>query len=241
HGESASADMTAVNDGRTEVQPVLDGYNPVDVYSMDEAGLFYCLGPSAALSTNEVRGTKISKERILQLLFSPAISGKKFNLSIYFTYAGGSKAWMTSKEFQIWLSDVDHQMQLQEHKIVLLVDNAPSHQVGELELRNVTIHYLPLNTTSHIQPMDTGIIKDFKLHYTKQLVQLYINCAEENKAQTVDLQQALQFVERAWDSVCLTTTVNCWQHVNTMATTVSNAERASEKEKDVALAQLAEL
>ena len=49
-------------------------------------------------------------------------------------------------------------------KILLLIDNAPVHTTeNSLLLTNVTVHYLPPNTTAHLQPADAGIINSFKV------------------------------------------------------------------------------
>ena len=54
-------------------------------------------------------------------------------------------------------------MQRQQRHILLLIDNAPTHTILEpSQLTNITIHSLPPNTTSHLQPCDAGIIKSFK-------------------------------------------------------------------------------
>lgn len=59
-------------------------------------------------------------------------------------------------------------------KLLLLVDNAASHAVEgaeettmeglkALELPNLTVLFLPANTTAIIQPLDQGIIAAFKV------------------------------------------------------------------------------
>lgn len=48
-------------------------------------------------------------------------------------------------------------------KILLLTDNAPSHKSCKLE--NVEIPMLPPNATSKVQPLDSGIIQNFKKLY----------------------------------------------------------------------------
>ena len=121
---------------------------------------------------------------------------------------------MTSELFQDWLKDFDRQMRLARRKVILLVDNAASHNQGDLQLRSVTLHFLPPNTTAHIQPMDAGIIKAFKAHYRKQLVQHYIERVEKNEEQSVNLREALHMVKTAWDRVQVSTIVNCDRHVN---------------------------
>ena len=55
-------------------------------------------------------------------------------------------------------------MQLQNRHILLLADNAPVHIIDEnVNLTNVTVHFLPPNTTAYLQPYDAGIINSFKI------------------------------------------------------------------------------
>ena len=57
-----------------------------------------------------------------------------------------------------FLLDLNSAMKAQRRKILLLIDNAPSHIFEEDKLTNVKVAFLPPNMTSHIQPMDAGII-----------------------------------------------------------------------------------
>jgi hypothetical protein len=70
-------------------------------------------------------------------------------------------------QVSIWndfLKKLDAKMRLQNRKILLLADNAPVHITNEnTQLTNVTLHFLPPNTTSHLQPCDAGIINSFKV------------------------------------------------------------------------------
>ena len=122
---------------------------------------------------------------------------------------------MTSDVFTTWLRNFDRMMTRQQRKVILLVDNAASHNTPDNErLRSVRLHYLPPNTTAHIQPMDAGIIKTFKTYYRKQLVRHFIVCAENDNPQTVNVREALHMVKTAWASVTEKTINNCFRHVD---------------------------
>ena len=55
-------------------------------------------------------------------------------------------------------------MKRQNRKILLLADNAPTHLLNEsIQLPNINVHFLPPNTTDHLQPLDAGIINSFKV------------------------------------------------------------------------------
>jgi hypothetical protein len=66
-----------------------------------------------------------------------------------------------------YLEILNQRMKKQNRKILLLVDNAPVHFVNFVNnpelLTNITVHYLPPNTTAHLQPADAGIINSFKV------------------------------------------------------------------------------
>ena len=58
-------------------------------------------------------------------------------------------------------------MQRQKRNILLLIDNAACHSLYEdTNLSNITVHYLPPNTTAHLQPCDAGIVYSFKVNFT---------------------------------------------------------------------------
>ena len=66
-----------------------------------------------------------------------------------------------------------------EEKIKVLKCLEPSHP-KHLELSNIEVVFLPENTTSLIQPMDQGIVKNFKGHYRSKLHHRIINSMDLN-------------------------------------------------------------
>ena len=79
---------------------------------------------------------------------------------------------------------------------------------------------LPMNTSSHIQPMDAGTINNFKVHYIKRnLVKHYVRQIDEKGSfERADLKQAIYFVKDAWDTVTSDTITNCFRHVRIILT-----------------------
>jgi len=70
-------------------------------------------------------------------------------------------------QVSIWndyLKRLNTRMHHQKRKILLLVDNAPTHAIENPDsLTNIKVHFLPPNTTAHLQPCDAGIINSFKV------------------------------------------------------------------------------
>src|SRR5438132_11276016 len=123
-------------------------YRPEDVYDADETGLFFQMTPDQTLATQAVKGKKKDKARITILLctnatgtdkLKPLVIGKsakprcfkniqKENLGT--KYEANKKAWMTSEIFGRWIKSLNATNRLDHRKILVLVDNAPSHIVG---------------------------------------------------------------------------------------------------------------
>jgi hypothetical protein len=76
---------------------------------------------------------------------------------------------MRSDIWVSWLKHINEEFRTKKRQVLLLVDNASSHSLNDgetlLQLSNITLKYLPPNTTSHLQPMDAGVIKSFKAKY----------------------------------------------------------------------------
>jgi hypothetical protein len=101
-----------------------------------------------------------------------------------------------------------------DRKVLLLVDNAPSHIYDPSKLFNVTVSFLEPNMTSHIQPLDAGIIRAWKAQYRR----LYIRRALERddagveNIWKIDQLEAMKIAEEAWSLISVPTIANCWRH-----------------------------
>lgn len=233
-GEADSANRDVVGQGRADVNELLKDYQLVDIYNMDETGLFYALTPNATLATGPTKGKKKSKDRITVALCSnadgshklkplviakakkPRCFGRDYDPNIYVTYRWNKKAWMTGLLFIEWLTEFNSQMRLQGRHIVLLLDNAGSHTVPP-PLSNIKVHFLPPNTTAHLQPMDGGIIQNFKVNYRRHQGLHFLRCMETDLPLTVSIRHAIGFLHDAWQDVTATTISNCWRHVGIIA------------------------
>ncbi|CAB5393462.1 unnamed protein product [Rhizophagus irregularis] len=111
---------------------------------------------SVALCTNSDGSNKlpslvISKYANLQCFKNINIG----NLPI--TYRNNAKAWMLTTLFQEWLQEFNYQVNIKHNnqRVLLLLDNCKSHKIDNLVLKNVEVCFLPPNTTSKLQPMDS--------------------------------------------------------------------------------------
>ena len=86
----------------------------------------------------------------------------KSNDHLPVTYFSNSNAWMTAAIFTEWLSGWNDELIACGKKILLLIDNCSTHPQNCC-LSNISIEFLPPNTTAILQPLDIGIIKNFKL------------------------------------------------------------------------------
>lgn len=77
-------------------------------------------------------------------------------------YFSNSKAWMNS-DMDTILTNLNRRFVRERRKILLLLDNVSSHSPEFKEkFSNIKVVFLPVNTTSRLQPLDAGIIKNFK-------------------------------------------------------------------------------
>ena len=86
--------------------------------------------------------------------------------SLHVQYYSQLKVWMTRDILESVLSKLNRRLSAKGRKIAPLMDNAGCHP-KDLKDRfsNIRIIFLPPNTTSMLQPLDLGIIQNFKVHY----------------------------------------------------------------------------
>ena len=175
--------MRTLKDRKPKLLEILVGYDAKDIFNIYRSGVFYRALPSKILRVKggDCKGGKKSKDRIAAafccnfegdfertLIIGMSKNPRCFqNISaknLPGKWDANKKAWMTSDVFLDWLKAFDRRMEAQERRVLLFVDNAPSHPKN-FRLSNVKVVFLPANTTWLFQLLDQGIIAAIKKNY----------------------------------------------------------------------------
>ncbi|XP_046538005.1 tigger transposable element-derived protein 1 [Equus quagga] len=247
-GEASSADQEAAQEFKKHLLSVIEekGYVEEQVFTADETGLFYKdVGKRTYITqmASQAPGFKSSQDYATLLLCAnakgdfkckplmvyraqnpQAVTGKSVNhMPVHWRW--NKKAWMTSDWFHnCFIPEVECYLQGRNlaFKVLLILDDAPVHCCEELRNAhpNVEVLFMPPNTTSLIQPLDQGIIKAFKAHYTRELYSKALEALKANKETTmmdywksVTIRNVIDYVGTAWDSIKQATINNCWKSV----------------------------
>lgn len=144
---------------------------------------------------------------------------------------------MTSAIFVDYLEKWDRELIRKNRKILLLVDNCPSHP--EVKLHNIMLHFFPPNVTSVLQPMDQGVIWSLKQIYRKQILIKIMETPEStNINKSITILDAVNLLSLSWDEVSAQTIRNCFCHAGISKTVANTAIMESDPEDDLPLAEL---
>ena len=120
-GESLGVNKIVTDAACLELKNITAGYNLNEIFNFDETALFYQLHPNKTLSSKNVPGLKLDKQRITIVICCnasgnemvkpvviskyarPRCFGKVFEPSNLVFYFHNKKAWMTCELFQRWL------------------------------------------------------------------------------------------------------------------------------------------
>ena len=190
------------------------GYSPKQVFNVDETALFWKRMPDRSYISKEEKslpGYKVAKERITLMLGANADGSCKLKpLFVYrwenphalrkadkstlpVIWRSNLKAWVTKKMFEDWFSNYfvpQVKLFCAENnipfKVLLLLDNAPGHPKYLDDVHNdVKVVNLPPNTTSLIQPMDQGVIANFKKYHTRRTYKMCLNAMDASPNMTL--------------------------------------------------------
>lgn len=240
-GEAANVDMETVANWKGRLKNVIEGYAMEDIWNADETGLFFKMTPSKSLveKGKKAKNGKMAKERLTICLlasaegekFLPFVIGKSKNPRCFngsgpppgSYYFANQKAWMTCYYFEKYLCMFNDYAKKKGRHFLLLLDNAPCHP-SNLQLSNVKLEFLMPNTTSECQPLDAGIIKAFKLNYSKLLLKWLVpiiddeictssaNLNAQAQLKQFTVKDALFYISKAWTHIRTDVIKNCFKH-----------------------------
>jgi hypothetical protein len=198
HGESGAAETygTDYEVALERIRLKTREYERSDIYNFDESALFWKLVPDKTIVRHSVEGSEKNKTRMtiaftcnadgtdrFEPLFighaaKPRCFGEKTGAELGFLYFNNKKAWMTGELFDQYLCRFNLHV---DRKVLLIIDNAPSHLFNKEKYPNLDIEFLPPNTTSKLQPLDAGIIAAFKQHYRRRQLSHIVNLVEDGR------------------------------------------------------------
>lgn len=225
------------------------GYDTKQVFNVDETGLFWKRLPKKTFISKTEKsapGFKACKDRLTLLLGGNANGDFKFKPFLIYKsenpramkgcskgllpvhWRSNKKAWMTASLFQNWVSTCAipeikaycHKENL-DFKALVLIDNAPSHPVYLDELsENVKFVFLPANTTPIIQPMDQGVISNFKSYYLRRTFKLLLSETDGQDQLTIlefwkkfNIMKAIEIISDSWKEVKPTCMNGAWRKI----------------------------
>ncbi|XP_070581983.1 tigger transposable element-derived protein 4-like [Ptychodera flava] len=253
-GESADVPQETVDSWTARLPHLIEGYSPRDIFNMDETGVFYRALPdkSYAAKGEDCKGGKKSKDRITAVLctnmngtekLKAIVIGKaakprcfnNVNLnSLPVLWRNNKKAWMTTELFTDWLRDFDRKMRQQKRKVLMFIDNAPTHPPNAVRLTNTKLIFFPPKTTSKLQPLDQGIIAAMKKTYRKRLLRAVLSKAEDESlsaneiARTVNVLDACHWIGRSWNEVTAETITSCFRKAGFPTNAANEADEVNE-------------
>jgi hypothetical protein len=151
HGEANGPNSHGVELARNAIPKIVNdgGYAAQDIYNQDETAQFWWHALQRSLATCKRAGRKQGKQCITVSLCCNATGTDKRVLFVIgkskrprsfprtsqperdwgIRYRHNSKAWMMAADFSNWVKDWNRKLQATTQKIMLIVDNAPTHMV----------------------------------------------------------------------------------------------------------------
>jgi len=205
---------------------------------MDETGSFWRGLPDTSLNEKgqRCRGGKQAKQRHMWAFFvnaagekeDPIVIGKYAKPHCFNNlkdierphgcwYYANPKAWMNTEIMKDVLARLNEKLKRKKRNILLLMDNAPCHPPSMANsFSNISIKFLSKNTTSKTQPLDAGIIANWKVKYKKKLLRYVCSKVDGVKnaseiVKSINVSMAIEWGKQAWSEVLQDTIVKCFK------------------------------
>ena len=261
-GEEGDVSSLKLESWKERSRELVRGWKPENIWNIDETGCFWKGLPEVSLNK---KGSRCSggKQRNTWASFVNAAGGKEDPIVIGQSerprcfkalkddsrpykchYFANKKAWMNSDLMTDILTSLNRRLQLKQRKIMLFMDNAPCHPADlQDKLSNINIVFLPKNTTSKTQPLDSGIIASWKCRYKKRLLRHVCSKVDGSNSasdivKSVNLLMSIEWGRQAWDDVSRETIVKCFKRTGLYPDEVDEEDDPFEGEEVSGLQEL---
>ena len=91
-------------------------------------------------------------------------------------------------------------MKMQSRSVIFLfMDNATMHPESLIgKYSNIKIVFFPKCTTSRLQQLDAGMIKNFKVKYRKKLMYYMLVRTADEIANKIDVIETIEWINSVW-------------------------------------------
>lgn len=226
--ESASVSENDCENWKIKLTSFISKYDSSNIFNIDETALFYRCTPDKSfnLKGEPCADGRLSKERITVLLGAsmdgseklPAIVIGKYGKPRCFSrinslpveYFHSKNSWITCEIFEKLLINLDEHFSRQKREILLFIDHCTAHnRIPRLESMKVV--FFPKNISNKLQPLEQGVIQDFKRLYRKQvLLHVIEQTRKHQEIKPINLIEAVRMIRLSWSQVQPQTIKNCF-------------------------------
>ncbi|ESO92429.1 hypothetical protein LOTGIDRAFT_216956 [Lottia gigantea] len=223
----------------------IQGLDPENIFTCGETALFYkglpdrcyvdgtvCFGSHHNMDFTENKFTILfccsaSGEKLKPLIVGKDQLPQSLNncnaKDIPVQWSQQKNSCMTANIFANWLRDLDKHLEEQDRHIALFMEMIPGH-LANVVLKNISIKYYLDNSGTFLQPLQQGIITNFKAHYRKRFLQAVLARQESNEDTRAILEDisdldAVFWIKQSWNNVQKTTVASCFEAVGFVAET----------------------
>ncbi|XP_054718733.1 tigger transposable element-derived protein 4-like [Uloborus diversus] len=226
--EEAISNNVVENWRNNVLQDVLTRYSEPDIFSLDEIGLFYRLLPHEVVTFkdetcsdgkhSELRLTVLfganmgGTEKLKPLVIGNRKSPKCFEniKSLPVDYYSNSNAWMSPSIWEECIRKLDGEFLLQGRKVAFVLNTCPVHfHLGNLDA--IELIFIPPKISTILQPLNQGVIFEFKRVYKTLLANDLIKSINENRKFDVSIFDAICYIHKSWSLVSNATLKNCFK------------------------------
>uniref|UniRef100_A0A3Q3D260 HTH CENPB-type domain-containing protein n=1 Tax=Hippocampus comes TaxID=109280 RepID=A0A3Q3D260_HIPCM len=217
-GEAASAGKEAAERFPQVLKEIIEegGYSAKQVFNVDETGLFWKKMPEKNYISYEEKTIFKLKPLLVYWAANPRALKNMTKSSLPVIWMSNTKAWVTLAAFEDWFFHhfiPEVKLYCWENgipfKILLVLDNAPGHPPHLDDFHpDVKVVYLPPNTTSLLQPMDQGVIANFKKYYTRRTYKMALKAVDSDPEMTLrsywksyNIFNCIKNIEASWHEV----------------------------------------